>query len=159
MTLFSYADCSSSSHTWDAFQLAHASFRLYCIRNNLVLPANSQKSNDNLGPHLLGEPPKINVTPPELAAGDDEEGSPDAAAVNIYDDDVSMKFLVCGVACSLVSSVSLLFDYFPVYIHRSLHQAMCSFHLSIIVCLWANLFSGCFLIGFFGRWPQCALEY
>ncbi|KAG5538031.1 hypothetical protein RHGRI_025202 [Rhododendron griersonianum] len=92
---------SSSSHTWDAFQLAHASFRLYCIRNNLVLPANSQKSNDNLGPHLLGEPPKINVTPPELAAGDDEEGSPDAAAVNIYDDDVSMKFLVCGVACSL----------------------------------------------------------
>ncbi|XP_057459848.1 AT-rich interactive domain-containing protein 4-like [Actinidia eriantha] len=93
---------SSSSHTWDAFQLAHASFRLYCVRNNLVFPANSQKSNDKLGPHLLGEPPKINVTPLEIVTGDDDESSPDGLpAINIYDDDVNMKFLVCGVPCTL----------------------------------------------------------
>ncbi|GFZ04347.1 ARID/BRIGHT DNA-binding domain-containing protein [Actinidia rufa] len=93
---------SSSSHTWDAFQLAHASFRLYCVRNNLVFPANSQKSNDKLGPQLLGEPPKINVTPPEIVTGDDDESSPDGLpAINIYDDDVNMKFLVCGVPCTL----------------------------------------------------------
>ncbi|PSS07285.1 AT-rich interactive domain-containing protein [Actinidia chinensis var. chinensis] len=93
---------SSSSHTWDAFQLAHASFRLYCVRNNLVFPANSQKSNDKLGPHLLGEPPKINGTPPEIVTGDDDESSPDGLpAINIYDDDVNMKFLVCGVPCTL----------------------------------------------------------
>ncbi|XP_057505146.1 AT-rich interactive domain-containing protein 4-like [Actinidia eriantha] len=93
---------SSSSHTWDAFQLAHASFRLFCVRNNLVLPANSQKSNDKLGPHLLGEPPKINVTPPEIVTGEDDESSPDGLpAINIYDDEVSMKFLVCGVPCTL----------------------------------------------------------
>ena len=98
-------DCSSSSHTWDAFQLAHASFRLFCVRNNLVLPASSQKSNDKLGPHLLGEPPKINVTPPEIVTGEDDESSPDGLpAINIYDDEVSMKFLVCGVPCTLVSS-------------------------------------------------------
>ncbi|KAL6996195.1 AT-rich interactive domain-containing protein 4 [Sarracenia purpurea var. burkii] len=94
---------SSSSHTWDAFQLAHASFRLYCVRNNLVLPDNSQKSNDKMGPHLLGDPPKIDVPPPEISAGDDDESSPDDAlpAINIYDEDVSMKFLVCGVTCTL----------------------------------------------------------
>ncbi|KAI7986633.1 AT-rich interactive domain-containing protein 4 [Camellia lanceoleosa] len=76
---------SSSSHTWDAFQLAHASLRLYCVRNNLVLPGNSQRSNDKL-----------------IAPADDDESSLDGLpAIKIYDDDVNMKFLVCGVACTL----------------------------------------------------------
>uniref|UniRef100_A0A5B6Z6T6 ARID domain-containing protein n=2 Tax=Davidia involucrata TaxID=16924 RepID=A0A5B6Z6T6_DAVIN len=93
---------SSSSHTWDAFQLAHASFRLYCVQNNLVLPANSQKVNGKLGPRLLGDPPKINIAPPEIGAGDDEESSSDTLpAIKIYDDDVNMRFLVCGVTCTL----------------------------------------------------------
>ncbi|XP_028064254.1 AT-rich interactive domain-containing protein 4 [Camellia sinensis] len=93
---------SSSSHTWDAFQLAHASLRLYCVRNNLVLPGNSQRSNDKLVPYLLGDPPMINVTLPEIAPADDDESSLDGLpAIKIYDDDVNMKFLVCGVACTL----------------------------------------------------------
>ena len=97
--------CSSSSHVWDAFQLAHASFRLYCARNNRVLHGNSQKVNGKPGPCLLGDPPKINVAPPEIVAGDDEESSFDALhAIKIYDDDeVSMRFLVCGLPCTLVS--------------------------------------------------------
>ncbi|XP_035820857.1 AT-rich interactive domain-containing protein 4 isoform X2 [Zea mays] len=85
---------SSCSHTWDAFQLAHASFRLYCVRNNHV-------QSVKLGPCLLGDAPKTNVIP----AGDEvneeqgcSEGFPD---IRIYDEDVSMKFLLCGVPCTL----------------------------------------------------------
>ncbi|KAK3013038.1 hypothetical protein RJ639_008239 [Escallonia herrerae] len=93
---------SSSSHTWDAFQFAHASFRLYCVRNNLVLPNTIQKSSGKLGPRLLGDPPKIDVASPETVGADDEESSPDAfPAIKIYDDDVDMRFLVCGVPCTL----------------------------------------------------------
>lgn len=85
---------SSCSHTWDAFQLAHASFRLYCVRNNHV-------QSVKLGPCLLGDAPKTDVIP----AGDEvneeqgcSEGFPD---IRIYDEDVSMKFLLCGVPCTL----------------------------------------------------------
>lgn len=94
---------SSSSHTWDAFQLAHASFRLYCERNNLVLPGNNQKYNGKLGPRLFGDQPKIDVPPPEIGEEEDDEESPsgDLPAIKIYDDDVNMRFLVCGVACTL----------------------------------------------------------
>ncbi|XP_059643866.1 AT-rich interactive domain-containing protein 4 isoform X2 [Cornus florida] len=93
---------SSYSHTWDVFQLAHASFKLYCVQNNLVLPASSVKVNGKLGPRLLGDPPKIEVPPPEVDAGDDETNSSDTLpAIKIYDDDMSMRFLVCGVTRTL----------------------------------------------------------
>uniref|UniRef100_A0A7C9AA48 ARID domain-containing protein n=1 Tax=Opuntia streptacantha TaxID=393608 RepID=A0A7C9AA48_OPUST len=92
---------SSPCHTWDAFQLAHASFRLYCIRNDLVLPRDGQKSGGKLGPSLLGEPPTIDVALPEVD-GDEEDGSGNnLSAVKIHDDDVNVKLLICGVACSL----------------------------------------------------------
>lgn len=92
---------SSPCHTWDAFQLAHASFRLYCIRNNLALPRDSQTSGGKLGPSLLGEPPTIDVALPEVD-GDEEDGSGNnLSAVKIHDDDVNVKLLICGVACSL----------------------------------------------------------
>lgn len=102
-----YLYCSSSSHTWDAFHLAHASFSLYCVRNDLVLPDTSQETNGNLGPHLIGEPPKIDVAPVEMVEGDDEEGSPGALpAIKIYDDDVNIRFLICGMTSSLVIQTS-----------------------------------------------------
>ncbi|XP_039814533.1 AT-rich interactive domain-containing protein 4-like isoform X3 [Panicum virgatum] len=85
---------SSCSHTWDAFQLAHASFRLYCVRNNYV-------QSVKLGPRLLGDAPKINIIPAENDV-DEEEGCSEAfLAIKIYDEDVNMKFLVCGVPCTL----------------------------------------------------------
>ncbi|CAO2211118.1 unnamed protein product [Urochloa humidicola] len=85
---------SSCSHTWDAFQLAHASFRLYCVRNKYV-------QSVKLGPRLLGDAPKINTIPGENEA-DEEEGCSEAfLAIKIYDEDVNMKFLVCGVPCTL----------------------------------------------------------
>ncbi|GAV70983.1 ARID domain-containing protein [Cephalotus follicularis] len=91
---------SSCSHTWDAFKLARASFTLYCVRNNKVLPFYNQKVSGDLAPQLLGDPPKIDVVLPE-ADVQGEEGSPDLPAIRIYDDDVSMRFLVCGVPCTL----------------------------------------------------------
>ncbi|GLT74225.1 hypothetical protein SLA2020_460330 [Shorea laevis] len=91
---------SSCSHTWDAFQFAHASFRLYCARNNSVLPSNSQKQSVKSGPHLLGDPPKIDISMPEVdVQGEEEEPPESVAAVKIFDDDVNMRFLVCGLSC------------------------------------------------------------
>ncbi|XP_047337676.1 AT-rich interactive domain-containing protein 4-like [Impatiens glandulifera] len=88
---------SSSSHTWDAFHVAEASFRLYCAKNSLVLPFNNQKAEGKLGPSLLGEPPKIDVPLPEIGEEDEEEGSSDDhLAIKIYDDHVNIRLLVCG---------------------------------------------------------------
>uniref|UniRef100_A0A1D1XLZ3 AT-rich interactive domain-containing protein 4 n=1 Tax=Anthurium amnicola TaxID=1678845 RepID=A0A1D1XLZ3_9ARAE len=99
---------SSSSHTWDAFQLAHASFRLYCVRNNHVIPTNSQKVSGKLEPRLLGELPKIHIIPPERDPVEEEEDEEEEEGlsdtlpnIKIYDDDVDMKFLICGVPCTL----------------------------------------------------------
>ncbi|XP_031092123.1 AT-rich interactive domain-containing protein 4-like [Ipomoea triloba] len=93
---------SSSCVTWDAFQLAQASFRLYCVQNNLVSSDNSRKVEAKIGPQLLGDPPKIDAPPPEPVAGDDEESpSDDLPAINIYDDDTNIRFLICGLPCSL----------------------------------------------------------
>lgn len=96
---------SSCSHTWDAFQLAHASFRLYCVRNNMVVPSNSQKAGSKLGPHLLGDPPKIDIALSEMDVQGEENSPENLPAIKIYDDDVTMRFLVCGVPCSLDTSL------------------------------------------------------
>ncbi|GER53617.1 ARID/BRIGHT DNA-binding domain-containing protein [Striga asiatica] len=91
---------SSSCHTWDAFQLAEASFRLHCLRNNID---DDQKVNDYFGPNILGESPTITVDVPEMEepVDDEESSSGSLPAIKIYDDDVNMRFLVCGVASSL----------------------------------------------------------
>lgn len=85
---------SSCSHIWDAFQLARASFRLYCVRNNHVRSV-------ELGPHLLGDAPKINIAPPDNGMADGEGSSEAFSAIKIHDKDVNMKFLICGVPCTL----------------------------------------------------------
>ncbi|PKU73830.1 AT-rich interactive domain-containing protein 4-like [Dendrobium catenatum] len=94
---------SSCSHTWDAFQLANASFQLYCVRNNHVFADNNQKNNSKLGPRLLGEAPKIAVSSPEREVIKDEDLSDTFSAIKIYDEHVEMRFLVCGVPCTLDS--------------------------------------------------------
>ncbi|PIA43242.1 hypothetical protein AQUCO_02000580v1 [Aquilegia coerulea] len=94
---------SSRCHTCDVFQLAQASFRLYCVRNNHAMPLKSYNINGKLGPHLLGDPPKISICSLEknVDEEEDEELSGTGPSINIYDDDVSMKFLVCGIPCIL----------------------------------------------------------
>ncbi|XP_050217069.1 AT-rich interactive domain-containing protein 4 [Mercurialis annua] len=92
---------SSCSNTYDAFQLAHASFRLYCVRNNSGLSSSNQKISGKPGPRLLGDPPKIDITLPEADVQDEESSSGTLPAIKIYDDDVTMRFLVCGMPCTL----------------------------------------------------------
>lgn len=100
--------CSTSSHTWDAFQLALASFRLYCVQSN-ILPSNSLKGGSKPGPRMFGDPPNIDIGPCE-ADMNGEESSPEAVSVvKVYDDDVNMKFLVCGVPRMLVGLNQLVF--------------------------------------------------
>jgi hypothetical protein len=81
---------------WDAFQLAHASFRLYCVRNNHV-------QSVKFVPHLLGNSPKVNIILLENEVGEEEGCFETFSAIKVYDDDVNMKLLVCGVPCTLVS--------------------------------------------------------
>ncbi|KAI4355366.1 hypothetical protein L6164_004147 [Bauhinia variegata] len=87
---------SSSTHTWDAFHLARASFQLYCVRNNHALPAESHDASNEMGPHLLGNCLKVNVEPPEICADDEESSLDSLPAIKIHDDEVSLRFLVCG---------------------------------------------------------------
>ena len=69
-----------------------------------MLPRNSQKSGGKLGPSLLGEAPIIEVGLPEVDDGEEEDDfESNLSSVKIHDDDVSVRFLICGVACSLVS--------------------------------------------------------
>ncbi|XP_042469732.1 AT-rich interactive domain-containing protein 4-like isoform X2 [Zingiber officinale] len=93
---------SSCCHAWDAFQLAHASLRLFRERNNLVLHASAQNCSNKFEPYLLGDAPKINAIIPESLLEDGEDLSSDTLPVTkIYDDDVDVRFLVCGSPCTL----------------------------------------------------------
>lgn len=104
--------CSSSTHTWDAFQLAHAASRLHCARSNYALPGDDDIISCNLEPQLIGEPLKISVEPPEIDAGEDEDDSLGTLpAISIHDNNVTMRFLICGVPCTPVSSFQLFVLY------------------------------------------------
>lgn len=110
--------------------------------------SNNHKSNGKPGPRLLGEPPKINIIPLEKDLGGEEEDSTDALpAVKIHDDDVNMRFLVCGVPCTLVS--------WPLYIWLMVFDDP-SVPVSPSLCLTYILAvsTGCILIAIIGRWPQ-----
>lgn len=92
---------SSSTHTWDAFHLAHASFELYCVQNNQVLPTDSNDADSDMGPHLLGDCLKIHIDPPEMGEeeeddDDDESSSGSLPSIQIHDDEVNLRFLICG---------------------------------------------------------------
>lgn len=107
---YTFVHCSSCSHTWDAFQVADASFRLYCIQNNNFMPSNnSQEVSSKPGPQLLGDPPKIDITLPEVDVQEEENSPENLPSIKIYDDDVIMRFLVCGVPRTLVSLIYLIF--------------------------------------------------
>ncbi|CAL9247921.1 unnamed protein product [Arabidopsis halleri] len=93
---------SSCSDTWDVFHVAEASFRLYCTSDNAVLPSNSnRKMNYEMGPCLLGEPPKIDVVSPEADELEEENSLESLPSIKIYDEDVTVRFLLCGPPCTL----------------------------------------------------------
>ncbi|URE03609.1 ARID/BRIGHT DNA binding domain [Musa troglodytarum] len=94
---------SSCSHTWDAFQLAHASYRLYCTWNNQFVPDSNQKLSSKLGSHLLGDSPKINIPIPEKDLGESAAPSP------LQEGTFSRGFVTmrCDITCSC-AHISLL---------------------------------------------------
>ncbi|CAM8960951.1 unnamed protein product [Rhodiola kirilowii] len=92
---------SSCSHSWDAFQLAYASYKLYYVRNNHT--SNDDEAGVRMGPSLIGDPPKVDVVLPEIDAEDEESCSEPVPAISIYDDDVTVRFLLCGLPSNLDS--------------------------------------------------------
>lgn len=106
--VFNNINCSSSTHTWDAFHLARASFEFYCVQNNQVLPSGSHDDSSNIGPHLLGDCLKINVDPPEVCEDEEEGSSGSLPAIKIHDDEVNLRFLICGAPSTVVSFSGIL---------------------------------------------------
>ena len=136
-------DCSSCSHTCDAFQLTLTSFRLYCIRNNNGVSSNNQKASGKPGPRLLGDQPKIDITLPEADVQDEESSLGTLPAIKIYDDDGTMRFLVCGLPSTLVCLVYHI--YFVFKFVTLLNKLVVP--LTVYVSS-----SGCLLVGIFGGW-------
>ncbi|CAH8361983.1 unnamed protein product [Eruca vesicaria subsp. sativa] len=93
---------SSCSDAWDAFQVAEASFRLYCTSNSAILSFdNNRKMSYEMGPYLLGDPPKIDVVSPGADELEEENSLESLPSIKIYDEDVTVKFLLCGPQCRL----------------------------------------------------------
>ncbi|CAH8354151.1 unnamed protein product [Eruca vesicaria subsp. sativa] len=95
---------SSCSDTWDAFQVAEASFRLYCTSNNAVLSSDSNRTiNYEMGPspYLLGDPPKIDVVSPGGDELDEENSLESLPSIQIYDEDVSVRLFLCWPPCTM----------------------------------------------------------
>uniref|UniRef100_A0A0E0AUK2 Uncharacterized protein n=2 Tax=Oryza glumipatula TaxID=40148 RepID=A0A0E0AUK2_9ORYZ len=79
-------------------KVAYATFQLYCVRNNEV-------QRLMLGPHLLGDAPRIYITPPGNEMAEEEDTSEYFPDIKIYDENVNLKLLICGAHCTLDSSL------------------------------------------------------
>uniref|UniRef100_A0A0E0GGG6 Uncharacterized protein n=1 Tax=Oryza nivara TaxID=4536 RepID=A0A0E0GGG6_ORYNI len=79
-------------------KVAYATFELYCVRNNEV-------QRLMLGPHLLGDAPRIYITPPGNEMAEEEDTSEYFPDIKIYDENVNLKLLICGAHCTLDSSL------------------------------------------------------
>jgi len=67
-----------------------------------------------MGPHLLGEFLKINVDPPQMDEEDDDEESSSGSlpSIQIHDDEVNLRFLICGAPSTVVSFFGILLPVF-----------------------------------------------
>ena len=109
-----YTFCNSpATEPRDAFQIAYASVQIHCGQTKTASTNGHQKAA-NAVPILLGVPLK---SPEETADSAGEEdglktvSTPDVAPVQIYDDEIHIRLLVCSEASRLVSSM-LTFDLF-----------------------------------------------
>ncbi|CAN8268359.1 unnamed protein product [Cochlearia groenlandica] len=85
---------SSCSDTWDAFHVAEASFRFYCTRKTQELLPDIIRNET--GPCLCGETPRIDVVSPGPDELEDENSLESLPSIKIYDEDVFVRFLLCG---------------------------------------------------------------
>ena len=82
--------------------------------SNHALPGIVDIITSDLEPQVIGEPLKINVEPPkvDVGEGEDEDGSLETlTAISIHDNSVTVRFLICGVACTPVISFKAFFIY------------------------------------------------
>ncbi|XP_020583265.1 AT-rich interactive domain-containing protein 4-like isoform X2 [Phalaenopsis equestris] len=98
LALFSVLKCG---HAWDAFQFAHASFRLYCSKTKSILPSSCLQIERKFCPCFIGDAPKIHVNPHEKSTYDGESSASSLPNIKIHDEYVNVKFLVCGMPCIL----------------------------------------------------------
>lgn len=130
------------------FHVAEASFRLYCTSDNAVLPSNSnRKMNYEMGPCLLGEPPKIDVVSPEADDLEEENSLESLPSIKIYDEDVTVRFLLCGPPCTLVGVVDLLTHFMMLASLRNVGISLCYLQFQIFFSI-----SGYIFTGIFGGW-------
>lgn len=126
------------------FHVAEASFRLYCTSDNAVLPSNSnRKMNYEMGPCLLGDPPKIDVVSPEADELEEENSLESLPSIKIYDEDVTVRFLLCGPPCTLVGVVDILTHFMML----GLFAKMLVFLYAIFTSKADSLFQDTFLLG------------
>jgi len=123
--------CSSRAHVWDAFQLAHASTSFYCLQKRSVSFDDKTIANSDLGLDLLGIPPKIDVSYPVEDIAEEKDDVSSLPAVKIHDEDVSLRFLICGVRSSMVSWKWIL-------AYASMNVSLCDKpdlqHLALLFC-------------------------
>ncbi|XP_030467799.1 AT-rich interactive domain-containing protein 4-like [Syzygium oleosum] len=92
---------SSRAHAWDSFQLAHASTSFCCLQRRSVSSDDMTQASSDLGLDLLGIPPEIDVSYPEEDIAEERDDLSFLPAVKIHDEDVSLRFLICGVRSSV----------------------------------------------------------
>lgn len=115
------------------------------------MPGSNQKLSGKLGPHLLGDSPKINIPLPEKDLGEGAEGSNGSlSSLKIFDEDVDLRFLVCGLSCTLVCLSPPFSHLADSFIHRVIGD---------IILVNFLIFAGCLFVGFTGGWSECIAEY
>jgi hypothetical protein len=69
---------------------------------------NSQRVSIKLGPRLLGVAPKIYISAPEAnkvetdQEEEEEDSSETSPAIKIYEEEVDVRLLICGLPCGQV---------------------------------------------------------
>lgn len=110
-----YTFCNSpATEPRDAFQIAYASFQIHCGQTKTASTNGHQKAA-NAVPVLLAVPFLKSSEETADSAGEEDGlktvSTPDIAPVQIYDDEIHIRLLVCSEASRLVSSM-LAFDLF-----------------------------------------------
>ena len=103
----------------------------------------NQKASGKPRPWLLGDQLKIDITLPEADVQDEESSLGTLPAIKIYDDDVTMRFLVCGLPSTLVC---LVYHFYFVFKFVTLLNK-----LVVPLTVYVSS-SGCLLVGIFGGW-------
>ena len=91
---------------------------------------------------MLGDQLKIDITLPEADVQDEESSLGTLPAIKIYDDDVTMRFLIYGLPSTLVCLVYHIYSVFKFFTLLN----------KLVVPLTDVSSSGCLLVGIFGEW-------